>query len=74
MDNEKSTDARPPRSEQEVALELMKFIAVETSCAKGAPTAGFSGKAARSPEEQIEILLGLFERCRRAVAKPIGPA
>ena len=63
--------AAPARSKDEIALEMMKFIAVTTGYGKGnAPAAGFSGKpAARSAEEYAEALLELFERCRTVVNK-----
>jgi hypothetical protein len=57
------------RSKDEVALELMKFIAVTTGYGRppGAAT-GFSAKpGSRSPEEQAEALLELFRRCRQTV-------
>ncbi len=58
------------RSRDEVALELMKFVAVTTGYGKGTGTgAGFSGKATRSPEEYADALLQLFERCRGIVGK-----
>ena len=55
------------RSKDEVALELMKFIAVATGYGKGSGSStGFSGKpGTRSPEEQADSLLELFQRCRR---------
>ena len=56
------------RSKDEVALEMMKFIAVTTGYGKGAPTAGFGSKP-RSAEEYAEALLELFERCRTVVNK-----
>ena len=65
--------ANPPapagRSKDEVALELMKFIAVSTGYGKGGGTgAGFSGKpVTKSPEEQADALLELFDRCRAAL-------
>ena len=61
----------PPRSTDEVALELMKFIAVSTGFGRSSGSAtGFSGKpTARSAEEHAEALLDLFERCRRVVRK-----
>ena len=61
----------PARSADEVALELMKFIAVATGYGKSSQSsAGFSGKpVARSAEEHAEALLELFERCRRVVRK-----
>ena len=64
-----STAPGPARSKDEIALELTKFIAVTTGYGKGSTgSAGFSGKpSTRSPEEQAEALLELFERCRTAV-------
>jgi hypothetical protein len=61
----------PARSSDEVALELMKFIAVATGYGRSSqPSAGFSGKpVTRSAEEHAEALLELFERCRRVVKK-----
>ncbi len=60
----------PARSKDEIALELMKFIAVSTGYGKGNTAAGFSGKpAGRSAEEYAEALLELFERCRTVVNK-----
>lgn len=66
-----SAPADKARGKDEVALELMKFIAVSTGYARPAQSgAGFSGKsAARSPEEHAEALLELFERCRQVVKK-----
>ena len=59
----------PARSKDEVALELMKFIAVTTGYGRSSGgSAGFSGKpGTRSPEEQTDALLELFERCRKVV-------
>ena len=57
------------KNTDEIALELMKFIAVTTGYGKGAPAAGFSGKGQRSSEEYADSLLELFDRCRAAVRK-----
>ena len=57
------------KNTDEIALELMKFIAVTTGYGKGAPAAGFAGKGQRSSEEYADSLLELFERCRAAVRK-----
>ena len=61
------------RSKDDVALDLMKFIAVSTGYGKsGQATAGFSAKAGtRSPEELAEDLLTLFDRCRKVVSKEV---
>ena len=63
--------AGPPRSTNEVALELMKFITVTTGYGKTAGSGtGFSSKpASRTAEEHAESLLELFERCRKVVKK-----
>ncbi|HWB84172.1 MAG TPA: hypothetical protein VG675_08535 [Bryobacteraceae bacterium] len=66
---EASSPSAGARSKDEVALELMKFIAVATGYGKSTQSAtGFSGKpVARSAEEHADALLDLFERCRRVV-------
>ena len=70
MAEETAAIALPARSKDEVALELMKFIAVTTGYGKGTSAPGFSGKPSRSPEEYAEALLQLFARCREAVGRP----
>jgi len=61
----------PARTKDEVALELMRFIAGATGYGKTPQSStGFSGKPqTRTPEEHAEALLDLFERCRRVVNK-----
>src|SRR5581483_1731898 len=53
----------------EIALDLMKFIAVTTGYGKSSgSSAGFSGKpTAHSAEEYADALLQLFERCRGVI-------
>jgi hypothetical protein len=68
---DKEKDAAKNRDE--VALELMKFIAVTTGYGKGSSTAaGFSGKPSKSAEEYADSLIQLFEKCRAVVAKPVS--
>ena len=63
------------KNRDEIALELMKFIAVTTGYGKGtSPAAGFSGKPSKSAEEYAEALIQLFEKCRGVVAKPVSDA
>jgi len=60
----------PHNTKDEVALEMMKFIAVTTGYGKGATSAtGYGGKAGKSSEEYAEALIGLYERCREVVGK-----
>jgi len=70
-------DAPPPaasapgRSKDEIALELMRFIAVTTGYGKTAQSAGFSSKpSAGSAEAHAEALLELYGKCRQAIHKP----
>lgn len=58
------------RRTEDIALDLMKFIALTTGYGKMQSGAGFSGKpAARSNEEYAESLLQLYGRCREIVEK-----
>ena len=60
-----------PGSKDEVALELMKFIAVTTGYGKSDAVRGGLLRQARlaSAEEHAEALMELFERCRKVVNK-----
>jgi hypothetical protein len=73
MTDEKDITARPApgsgSTKEEVALELMKFVAGTTGYGKASGGAGFGGKAPKTPEEQVDALLQLYERCRSAVTK-----
>ncbi len=69
MAEQKAAEHSPEKSNDEVALELMKFIAVTTGYGKGSGTAGFAGKATKTAEEYADSLLQLFERCRSVVKK-----
>jgi hypothetical protein len=69
----KDPAADPAKNRDEVALELMKFIAVTTGYGKGSSaSAGFSGKPSKSSEEYADALIQLFEKCRSVVAKPVA--
>ena len=69
MTDDKEPTKTSAASKEEVALELMRFIATTTGVGKTAGGAGFTGKAAKSPEEQVDALLRLYERCRGVVGK-----
>ena len=69
MPEDTSNASAPAHSPDEVALEMMKFIAVTTGYGKGTGAAGFTGKTAKTPEEHAEALITLFERCRVAIDK-----
>ena len=69
MTDEKEPTPRPPQNKDEVALELTRFIAMTTGYGKTSAGAGFAGKAPKTPEEQVDALIQLYERCRTVVGK-----
>jgi hypothetical protein len=71
MPDEKESSVNRCASKEEVALDLMRFIAVTTGVGKAGSGAGFGGKTPKSAEEQVEALLQLYEKCRSAVSKPV---
>ena len=72
MTDDKETTPTPKPSgmnKDEVALELTRFISATTGLGKTSGTAGFAGKPAKTPEEQVDALIQLFERCKAVVSK-----
>jgi hypothetical protein len=69
MTDEKEPTPKTPQNKDEVALELMRFIAMTTGFGKTSAGAGFAGKAPKTPEEQVDALIQLYERCRAVVGK-----
>ena len=69
MAEETPNASSPVRSRDEIALEMMKFIAVTTGYGKGGGAAGFTGKNTKTAEEYADALLQLFERCRTVLGK-----
>lgn len=56
------------RRNEDIALDLMKFVAGTAGVGKtGTPSAGFSGAGAAKPEEHVNQLLELYSRCLKAV-------
>ena len=75
--NEYATGGPAPapggRTKDEVALELMRFITLQTGYGKSPQSsAGFSGNpGTHSAEEHAEALLELFLRCRQVVNQEV---
>jgi hypothetical protein len=68
MEETPKTPEAQKSTKDEVALELMKFIASSTGYGKGSASGvGFSGKGVKTPEEQADSLIDLFKRCRDVV-------
>jgi hypothetical protein len=71
MTDEKESTPRAGMSTAEVALELTRFIASTTGLGKTGSGTGFGGKpgTSKTPEEQADALLQLYERCKAVIAK-----
>jgi hypothetical protein len=70
MTDDKEATPRTGMSKDEVALELTRFIASTTGLGKSGNSTGFGGKTGtKTPEEQIDALLQLYQRCREVVEK-----
>lgn len=70
MAEEKDLSPRPAAtgaSKEEIALELMRFIASTTGMGRTSTGAGFAGKVPKASDDQVEMLLSLYARCREAV-------
>jgi hypothetical protein len=58
------------RRNEDIALDMMKFIAMTTSYGKtGSAGAGFGSSVASKPEEYAAHLLELYGRCLSAVER-----
>jgi hypothetical protein len=67
-DSTNNTQDNAKHTQDELALELTKFIAVQTGYGKSSgPSAGFGAKGANSPEVHADALIELFQRCRKVV-------
>lgn len=57
------------RRNEDIALDMMKFIALTTGYGKtGTPGAGFQGATVSKAEEYAHLLLELYSRCLQAVS------
>ena len=56
------------RRNEDIALDLLKFVSVTSGVGRpAAPSTGFSGAAAPKPEEHVTQLLDLYSRCLKVV-------
>ena len=68
MANEIAPGLLGSRRNEDIALDLMKFVAMTTGYGKtGTPGAGFQGGAAVKTEDYVSQLLELYGRCLHAV-------
>lgn len=57
-----------PRRNEDIALDMMKFIAATTGYGKtGTASAGFQGNAPSRPEDYAKHLIDLYKQCLAAI-------
>lgn len=56
------------RRVEDIALDLLKFVAMTSGYGKPAAPAGFQARADKA-EDVVDSLLNLYARCRAAVEK-----
>lgn len=59
------------RRVEDIALDLMKFIAMTSGVGRPTVSAGFQSHPEKS-EDVVDHLLELYGRCRSAVEKPVS--
>jgi hypothetical protein len=60
------------RRTEDIALDLLKFVAAQAHVGSKTPGAtGFGVSASTKPDDQVKELLELYVRCRQAVEAPI---
>ncbi|MGA8938058.1 MAG: hypothetical protein WB439_02730 [Acidobacteriaceae bacterium] len=63
------------RRSEDIALDLLKFVASHANLAgKGGSSTGFGLPSAPRPEDQVAQLFELYTRCRVAVESPLPGA
>ena len=70
-----SSTANGARRTEDIALDLLKFVASAAHVgSKAAGSTGFGAAASAKAEDQVTELLDLYRRCRQAVEAPAGTA
>lgn len=57
------------RRNEDIALDLMKFIASVANIGKHAGSTGFSGATDKKPEDVADQLLELYSRCFDTISR-----
>ncbi len=66
--DQSGTTPNGPRRNEDIALDLLKFVAGTAGLGKGSSTStGFVGGASAKPEDQVSQLLALYTKCLTAV-------
>jgi hypothetical protein len=60
------------RRTEDIALDLLKFVAAQAHIGSKTPgSTGFGVSASTKPDDQVKDLLELYARCRQAVEAPL---
>jgi hypothetical protein len=66
--DQSGTTPNGPRRNEDIALDLLKFVAATANLAKGnSAAAGFVAGSGAKPEDQVSQLLALYTKCLTAV-------
>jgi hypothetical protein len=66
--DQSGTTPNSPRRNEDIALDLLKFVAASAGLGKStSPAAGFVAGSSSKPEEQVNQLLALYTKCLSAV-------
>jgi hypothetical protein len=66
--DQQSNSANGARRNEDIALDLLKFVAGTAGIGRTAvPSTGFVASASPKPEDQVTHLLELYSRCLRVV-------
>ena len=67
--NSQPTSASSARRNEDIALDLLRFVAGSTNILRtAAPSTGFTAASAPKPEDQVTLLLDLYSRCLSTIA------
>jgi hypothetical protein len=68
MDQPQNSNGGGPRRNEDIALDLLKFVSTATGLGRTtSPSTGFVAGAASKPDDQVSHLLELYSRCLRVV-------
>ena len=69
---ESSNNSSALRRSEDIALDLLKFVAAHANLGRSSTAStGFGLPATTKPEDQIAQVLELYARCRAAVESPV---
>jgi hypothetical protein len=72
---ESSNNNTNPRRSEDIALDLLKFVASHANLgSKTSSSTGFGLPSSPKPEDQVSQIFDLYARCRKAVESPLTDA